>query len=403
MKSEAEILVLDDDPFMLKLLRLMLGDLGFKRVTACASGSAALESIDGRDCAPALILFDLNMPGIDGAEFVRHLVGRRYAGGLILVSGENERMLQAVESLARAHRMAVLGRLRKPVPRAALAALLDQWAPHALRKRSATKNVYSFDEVRGAIANGELVNHYQPKVDVSSGRWKGVEALVRWQHPVDGMVFPDQFIGVAEDHGLIDALTVVVLRSALAQAKRWRDAGLALTVSINVSMDNLASLDFPDVIAAQVIAAGVTPRDVILEVTESRLLKDLRAPLEVLARLRLKRFGLSIDDFGTGHSSLAQLRDFPFDELKVDRGFVHGAFENKTVRAIYDASLSMARQLGMDVVAEGVEDWNDWNFLRETGCGMAQGYFIAKPMPAEALAAWAQDWEDRVEEFATLD
>ena len=123
---------------------------------------------------------------------------------------------------------------------------------------------------------------------------------------------------------------------------------------------------------------------------------DLRIPLEVLARLRLKRFSLSIDDFGTGHSSLAQLRNFPFDELKVDRGFVHGAHQNETLRAIYDASLGLATQLGMDIVAEGVEDRRDWDFLRATGCGMAQGYFIAKPMPADALAGWMRGWDLRV-------
>ena len=125
----------------------------------------------------------------------------------------------------------------------------------------------------------------------------------------------------------------------------------------------------------------------MLEVTESRLMADLRAPLEVLTRLRLKRFGLSIDDFGTGHSSLAQLRDMPFDELKIDRGFVHRAHSDPTLRAIFEANLNLARQLGMEVVAEGVEDREDWDFLRGSGCDLAQGYFIARPMPAADLPA----------------
>ena len=394
-KSKVSILLLDDDPFMLKLLGLLLASLGFTGLTPCESGREALEWIDGSDRAPDLILLDLNMPGMDGVEFVRHLVERRYGGSLILVSGENERMLQTAESLVRAHRMTVLGRLHKAVTREALAALLDPWIPHALGRPLVAKRVYRADEVRAAIANGELVNHYQPQVVVASGRVAGVEALVRWHHPTDGMVFPDQFIGVAEEHGLIDDLTAVVLRAALAQIRLWRDGGLAIRVAVNVSMDNLASLDFPNFVAAQVAAAGVSPEDVVLEVTESRLMKDLRTPLEVLARLRLKRFSLSIDDFGTGHSSLAQLRNFPFDELKVDRGFVHGAFEDETLRAILDASLGLAKQLGMETVAEGVEDRNDWDFLRRTGCSMAQGYFIAKPMPADAMPAWIQSWESR--------
>lgn len=394
-KPEVSVLLLDDDPFMLKLLGLLLAGLGYTGVTGCESGRAALDWIDAADRAPDLILLDLNMPGMDGVEFVRHLVERRYGGALILVSGEDERMLLAAESLVRAHRITVLGRLHKAVTPAALAALLDPWVPHALGRPSVAKKVYRADEVRAAIVNGELENHYQPTVVVASGRVIGVEALVRWRHPVDGLVFPDQFIGVAEEHDLIDELTTTVLRAALAHARQWRDSGLALRVAINVSMDNLASLDFPDAVAAQVFAAGVAPQDVVLEVTESRLMKDLRTPLEVLARLRLKRFSLSIDDFGTGHSSLAQLRNFPFDELKVDRGFVHGACADETLRAIYDASLGLAKQLGMGIVAEGVEDRDDWDFLGRTGCAMAQGYFIARPMPADAVAGWIEAWELR--------
>lgn len=394
--AEAKILVLDDDPFMLKLLGLMLRGLGFTRVTTFATGHAALEWIDSPDGAPALIFFDLNMPGMDGVEFVRCLVDRRYGGDLILVSGENDRMLQSAESLVRAHRTTVLGRLHKPVTREAVAALLGKWAPHSPGKSDVAKKVYGVDEVRAAIARLELVNYYQPKVEVATGHVKGVEALVRWRHPLDGMVYPDQFIGVAEEHDLIDDLTAVVLRGALAQARRWQGLGLALRMSVNVSMDNLRSLNFPDFAAGQAAAAGVSTDDVVLEVTESRFGKDLKAPLEVLTRLRLKRFSLSIDDFGTGHSSLAQLRNFPFDELKVDRGFVHGAFADETLRAIYAASLGLANQLGMDFVAEGVEDRDDWDFLRRTGCDLAQGYFIARPMPGEALPSWIEAWKLRV-------
>lgn len=292
----------------------------------------------------------------------------------------------------------MLGRLHKPVMREALVALLRRWAPNAPARAVVTKPVYGADAVRAAITNGELVNYYQPKVLVSTGELKGVEALVRWRHPVDGLVFPDQFISVAEEHGLIQDLPTAVLRPALTQTRLWRDGGMALRMSVNVSMDSLADLDFPEFVADEAAAAGVSPEDVVLEVTESRLMKDLQNPLEVLARLRLKRFSLSIDDFGTGHSSLAQLRNFPFDEIKVDRGFVHGACRDETLRAIYDASLGLARQLGMDIVAEGVEDRNDWDFLCRTGCGLAQGYFIARPMPAAALPGWLQVWQARVQD-----
>ncbi|MHB8230842.1 MAG: EAL domain-containing protein, partial [Vulcanimicrobiaceae bacterium] len=239
------------------------------------------------------------------------------------------------------------------------------------------------------------MNYYQPKVAVTTGEVIGVETLVRWRHRRDGMVFPDQFIGIAEQFGLIDELTRVVLTGALTQAKIWQDAELSLQVAVNLSMDNLVSLNFLDYVVDLTAEAGVPPQGMVLEVTESRLMHDQRVPLEILTRLHLKRFLLSMDDFGTGNSTLTQLRAIPFDELKIDRSFVHGAWANDTQRAMFDASLGLARQLGMDVVAEGVEDQADWDFLRQRGCDLAQGYFIAKPMPAEGIPAWLGDWEAR--------
>ncbi|KXS31862.1 MAG: histidine kinase [Candidatus Gallionella acididurans] len=397
-KSAIKILVLDDESFMLKLLTHMLAKLEFTLVTTCDSGRVALESFDSPNSSPDLILLDLNMPEMDGVEFVRHLVERHYNGSLILVSGEDERMLQTAEKLVRAHKISVLGHLHKPVKPKELAELLEKWTPLSPNRPRAANKIYGADEVRAAIANGEMVNYYQPKVVVATGEVAGVETLVRWRHPQDGMVFPDQFIGVTEAHGLIDDLTRVVLTGALAQSKVWQEAGLVLRVAVNVSMDNLVSLDFPDFVAGLAAKAGVPSQQVVLEVTESRLMQDTRASLETLTRLRLKRFWVSIDDFGTGHSSLAQLRDIPFDELKIDQSFVHGAWANETLRAMYDASLGLARQLGMEVVAEGVEDRDDWDLLRNTGCDLAQGYFIARPMAAADLPGWIQVWQVRVGE-----
>lgn len=394
----SRILLIDDDPFQLKLLARQLVNLGQTLVETCTSGPDALILLNAQAASRRLIFLDLNMPGMDGVEFIRQLVALDYSGALVLISGEDERILEMAVRLGRAHHLMVLGYLNKPIQPEVLQVLLDRWSSQVAEDVGEARPIYSPAAVQRAIVSGELVNYYQPKVDVATGALQGVETLVRWNHPHDGLVFPDDFIGVAENHGLIDDLTRVVLIEALAQARRWRDAGLVLRVAVNVSMDNLIRLDFADFVLDQVARSGMTAQDLILEVTESRLMTDLRAPLDILTRLRIKQIHLSIDDFGTGHSSLAQLRDIAFNELKIDRGFVHHAGQDKTKYAIFTASLGMARQLEMKIVAEGVEDRADWDFLREQDCDLAQGYFVAKAMPAEALPIWLADWQARCRE-----
>jgi EAL domain-containing protein (putative c-di-GMP-specific phosphodiesterase class I) len=398
-----KVLVLDDEPFMLALAERILKQLGIAQVSTFDSAYQALYEMDQSEHPPDLILLDLNMPDMDGVEFLRQLNERRYDGTLILVSGEEEKVLQSVEKLVRAHRITSLGHLQKPIQPAALSALIERWSP-AIRvdRPQMARSACGAEELRGAIEHGELINHYQPTVSLATGELVGVEALVRWRDPTAGLVFPDQFIAVAETHGLIDELTQIVLAAGLEQASVWRKAGFALQLSVNVSMQNLSSLNFPDTVTTLAIANGVAPEKVTIEVTESRLIANLTTALEVLNRLRLKRFRLSIDDFGTGHSSLAQLRDIPFDELKIDRSFVHRASTDAKLRAIYGASLSLGQQLNMKVVAEGVENRADWDFARRSGCDFAQGYFIAKPMPARDLVRWLADWEKRLSEENTL-
>jgi EAL domain-containing protein (putative c-di-GMP-specific phosphodiesterase class I) len=388
-------LLIDDDPFALKVLERQLRQQGCTDIVAHQSARSALMALEQPGAEVGLLFCDLQMPDIDGVEFVRHLARIGYRGGLALVSSEDQRILQTVSTLAQAHGIRVLGACRKPVASIELARILalDATAP-AQCTRAAVPDLPA-EELRRAIAAGELRNHYQPKVDMASGALVGAEALVRWHHPALGMVYPDRFIGTAERHGLIDALTHAVLASALEQASTWRRAGLNIQVAVNVSMDNLSALDFPDVVADAVTAAGAPAHSLVLEVTESRLMENPRAALDILSRLRLKRIGLSIDDFGTGHSSLAQLRDIPFNELKLDRSFVHGADADVARKTIVKAALQMAHQLGMKVVAEGVEDQADWDLLHALGCDVAQGYYIAKPMPGEELPAWQQDWSAR--------
>lgn len=395
-KSEVNILVVDDDEFMLKLMKRSLDGLGFSAVTSCTSGAEALAFLDSNSAAPELIILDLKMPEMDGIEFLRHLVDRNYPGRLLLISGEDDALLRSAEKLVVAHGLGLLGYLHKPIVPRRLAELLSGLPTLLGREAAGQSNNYNAEDLRAGIASGQLVNYYQPVVSVKTGQPVAVEALVRWRHPKDGLVPPITFIGLAEESGLIDELAEVVFAQAIEQAKNWKEQGINLAMGINLSMDNLVDLELADRLGAKVAAAGLSPENFILEITESRAMREPTVTLDNLTRLRLKRFVLAIDDFGTGHATLTQLLDLPFNKFKLDRSFVHNAWSQPRIKSMFDSSLSMAKHLGLQVIAEGVETQEDWAFVRNSGCDQAQGYLIAKPMPAAEFMPWFRDWETKL-------
>jgi EAL domain-containing protein (putative c-di-GMP-specific phosphodiesterase class I) len=395
-QRQPRLLLLDDDPYMLGMQSRMLRSMGYAEVTMAGSAEAALRMLEHEPESADVIVCDLNMPGVDGIEFLQILNAGPFRGKVILLSGEGARVMHTVQKLLGGGRLVIMGAIEKPAGRLALRALLDCWKPPSAEPPPARPALaFGADELHAAQRARQWQLHYQPKVDLRTGLLSGVEALVRWNHPVHGLVFPDSFISVAEECGLIDALTDWVLAEALAQLTRWHGQGLRIQVAVNVSMDNLRAPGFARRVGELVRNSSVAPQDVTLEITESRLMSETSAPLESLVRLRLQRFGLSIDDFGTGHSSLAQLRDVPFTELKVDRGFVQGARHNQIIRPMLEGSIGIAKRMGMLSVAEGVETEDDWQLLREIGCDLAQGYFIGRPMPSEALPQWLEVWDER--------
>jgi len=382
------IALVDDDRSVLQLLVRMLTKLGCARVTSFTNSEQALGHI--RSQPVDLLFLDLNMPRLDGVEFIRQLVSSGFRGSIVIMSGEGERLVDSVDRLVASADLHSLGSLHKPFSRRHVQQLLSKFSP---RPGNGVRNPerrpqYGAEALRSAVARGELVNHYQPILELATGEVARVETLVRWQHPTDGCLYPDQFLPAAANCGLLTALTKVVMASAMKHARAWRNAGYLVRPSINVTMDDLGCLHFPD--EAEEIARdeGISPAEITLEVTETQAMQALSATLDVLSRLRLKRFRLSMDDFGTGHSSLAHLRQLPFDEIKLDRGFVHGAAKDERRRAICVAGLEMARTLQLDTVAEGIEEGADLEFLRLRGCTFGQGYFIAKPMCARDLIAW---------------
>ncbi|MFT5721311.1 MAG: EAL domain-containing protein (putative c-di-GMP-specific phosphodiesterase class I) [Motiliproteus sp.] len=385
----AALLLIDDDPFQLELIGEMLEQVGNYQTHYANGGQQALEMVREPVADFELIFCDLQMPGMDGIELMRHLAEMKCRSRIILVSGESNDILVTAVGLARERGLQVVGSLTKPVTLNALSKILQR-KPEVLD--SSPQPDISAAKLKDALAKNQLLLNFQPKVSTADKRVVGAECLVRWQHPERGLIPPYAFISVAESQGLIDALTERVLDLALAQAAAWQSQTWAIPLSINLSMDNLNDLSLPDNICSRVAAAGLKPKDLILEVTESRLMDDLITAKEVLTRLRLAGFSLSIDDFGTGFSSLKQLQELPFTELKIDRAFVTDSPSDAACYTILEASANIGYRLGLKVVAEGVENEAEWQAVTAVGCDQVQGYYISRPLPAAEFACWIEAW-----------
>jgi diguanylate cyclase (GGDEF)-like protein len=251
--------------------------------------------------------------------------------------------------------------------------------------------VEAVEQLRSGIADGQLVLHYQPKLALATGAVEGVEALVRWQHPSRGLLFPDAFIELAESAGLMSRLTSAVVDMALAQCRRWADDGSLLTVAVNVSPSNLVDEEFPTEVAALLLRHHLPPSVLVLEVTESILMEDRERAVRVLTRLREAGVGVSIDDYGTGYSSLAYLAALPVTELKLDRVFIGAMTGSSRAASIVTSTLQLAHALDLTLVAEGAEDQETVNALAMLGCDVVQGYHLSRPLPPEQLWTWLEE------------
>jgi diguanylate cyclase (GGDEF)-like protein len=240
-------------------------------------------------------------------------------------------------------------------------------------------------ELRRAIENEELVVHFQPKADLESGRIVGAEALVRWQHPERGFIPPNEFVPIAERTGLIKPLSRYVLEASVEQCARWQAAGLDMHIAVNLTIPDLLDLELPDRIAELLAKSGVRPEQLELEITETTILADPFRVRGVLNRLNAIGLRLAIDDFGTGYSSLAYLKNLPVHTIKIDRSFVMGMCEDTSDATIVRSTIDLGRNLGLGIVAEGIESQEVWDALRLAGCTLAQGYFISKPASADEL------------------
>lgn len=386
--SKPTLLVVDDEPDIGEFVQTVAEKIGFNAVaTDCPETFKQLYDNDFQ-----VVVIDLIMPGVDGVELIRFLADEGCQASIVLISGFDASVMNAAQTLATAQGLKVIGSLAKPFKYRDLAALIGEIPQLTAKPDSDSKTPPSEEELRAAISGGELVVYYQPKVLIAPRSLVGVEALVRWQNPRLGFLAPNAFIPLAEESGLIDELTTIVLEQALGQCRDWLAAGIRTKVSVNMSSRTLTSLDIPERIVALVERYRLETSQLVLEVTETALLEKLVSSLDILTRLRMKGIQLSIDDFGTGYSSLQQLQRVPFTELKIDRSFLRDVDTDKDSSVIVEIMIELGHKLGMTVVAEGIETAAVWNLVAELGCDEAQGYFIGKPMPGAELAAWLRKW-----------
>jgi EAL domain-containing protein (putative c-di-GMP-specific phosphodiesterase class I) len=379
------LLVVDDEHIERMLVAHAVAPLGFA-VDAAASLEEASHLL-AQHVYHAIVL-DL---ALGESESISLLPGLRASGSdpiVVFVSGMDDRVRAASARLAGTLGLRVAGALAKPIAPAALRELLrcipERTAPTALAEQIRPSEA----ELSLALAQGELAAAFQPKVALSSGAVAGVEALARWRRPDGTILPPDLFIPLAEASGLIVPLTAAIMQQSFAACRRWRLHYPACGVAVNISPLTLANPALPDQIEEMLRRADLPPSALIAEITESTIIADPVLATEVVTRLRIKGIGLAIDDFGTGHSSLLQLMRLPFTELKIDRSFVAACETDMEAWTIIRATISLAHELGMSVVAEGIETASIARRLAEVGCDIGQGWYFAQAMTEAGLADW---------------
>lgn len=380
--NELNLLVVEDDDFQRQMIVKLLHSLGATSIRDAGNGKQALEMIRMADSRPVdIALCDLKMPEMDGMELLRHLGQEHHNVAIIIISALDGKLLSSVGRMTTMYGIKLLGAIEKPIMPEHLKELLSKYK-HSENKwqQIAATASYTLEEILQGIRTQKFEPYFQPKLDLKTGRLVGAEALARWIHPEHGVVSPYAFIPLLEQSGNIDDLTFLMLKQVATACRSLQRKGHTLAISVNLSLVSLDDTSLADNITRGVRKAGIDPQYIILEITETAAMTDVAHALENLARLRMNGFGLSIDDYGTGYSSLQQLTRIAFSELKIDQSFVKEFAEHEALRIVVESSIDMARKLRVKSVAEGVETQQDWDTLKGMGCDIAQGYFVAKPM-----------------------
>jgi EAL domain-containing protein (putative c-di-GMP-specific phosphodiesterase class I)/FixJ family two-component response regulator len=391
--NQLNVLVIEDDDFQRQMIIRMLNSLGVASIADAANGKQALNIVCNNKSQPLdVVLCDLNMPEMDGMEFVRHLGEGQHNISIIIISGLDRKLLASVEKMIHSYKIKLLGTIEKPLTIESLERLLSHYERSDPAVPQVKEKIFILDEIRQGIRDHQFEPYYQPKVELQSGRIIGAEILARWVHPTYGLIDPFSFIPQLEKSGMIDELTFTMLEQSVKQCCLFHALGYNLTIAINLSPASLEDSSLADKITRLVRKAGLDPKYIMFEITESAAISEVAHILENLARLCMHGFALSIDDYGTGYSSMQQLTHTSFSELKIDQSFITDLTGNADLKVIVESNIDMAHKLNMKSVAEGIETQQDWDILSKMRCDTGQGYFFAKPMDAASFLALLQQY-----------
>ena len=369
--------------------------LGFQ----CTVTKDSITFMENLTPETTLVLLDLMMPGLDGIELLRLLGKRKCRANIVLMSGAGKGTIESAAQYAQVLGLSVIAHLQKPFRLEELEEVLQRTPgpdPLPLVHPYPQFTVQKKD-LQAAILLEEFVVYYQPQIDIADGRVIGVEALVRWRHPKHGLIFPDRFISRMEKFRLVDELCWIVGNCAMSDVGTFKsDSETNFTLSLNASVDSLHALNFPDTLVSIANTHGVAPEDLTIEITETGLIKELSTALGTLTRLRMKGVKLSIDDFGTGYATMQQFKKIPATELKIDKSFVQEMVCSQRDRVVVQKIIEMGQELGMRVIAEGVETQEQLELLRSYGCDSAQGYLFSRPIPPNELRSWLKTYRSLV-------
>ncbi len=381
------IAVVDDDAFMLRLLSALIGRVGDYAVEGFQDAARACDAVTAPDAAYEVLILDLNMPGMDGIEFLGHLARGHCRCPLILFSGESQNTLRSAAAIAQAHGLSVLGTLAKPPTLEALARLLRQ-AQEEQVVASMTEEQLSPAELLDAVATERIFCLYQPVQNLRDSGIVGADVRLRWNHPQYGELGPNTFMRVAQRFGMGALLTRESLDMALRAQRAWRDAGRSLRVAIRVGGDALADAGFADFVGECAARHAVDPESVVLRLRSADVMDSEVVVSEALTRLRLRRFQLALDDFGSGGVPLLRLAELGLAAVRVSPAVLEQARQGGAGVRVLQACADVAARLGMRAVVGGVVSEADKDLCRDCGFELADGSGVARPLSASALARW---------------